>query len=60
MISEIVDKVQSGVLTGSREREVNQSYFNFLYGRDEVERYTLLCDVRDGKVKPKDIKKVRF
>ena len=51
-------KVTLGLLEGSREKEVNQSYFNFLYGKTENERFRLLTLLEQGEVSPKDFVKV--
>lgn len=47
-----------GLLEGSRDREVNQSYFNFLYGKTEEERFELLQLLEKGDISPKKIAKV--
>ena len=51
-------KVSRGLLEGSREKELNQSYFNFLYGKTEEERYRYLCLLEKGEISPKNFTKV--
>ena len=60
MVERIHQKVSCGLLEGSREKEVNQSYFNFLYGKTEEERYHLLRRLENGQISPKDVSKVSF
>ena len=58
LVERIHYKVSRGLLEGSREKEVNQSYFNFLYGRTEEERYRLLSLLESGEKTTKDFMKV--
>ncbi|XP_066923187.1 uncharacterized protein [Clytia hemisphaerica] len=59
LVQRIHHKVSCGLLEGSRDREVNQSYFNFLYGKTEDERYELLRLLETGEISPKTIAKAK-
>ena len=60
LVERIHQKVSRGLLEGSRDREVNQSYFNFLYGKTEEERFELLQLLEKGEISPKTIAKVKI